>query len=199
MIDRPALDRLKKWSKDDWTKKEAVCVGDDRDDLVAASRRLVTRLKPLIDLDLEGFGAARALLLSLLAEVDGRRRVRGLVTFSDLLELTARLFDTHDEVCRSERRRMDQLLVDEFQDTDDVQCRMVERLALEGAEEERPGLFVVGDPKQSIYAWRSADLAAYDGFVDRVLEARRRPRPADPQLPLGASRSSTRWSGWLRR
>ncbi len=170
-IDRPALERLKKWSKDDWTKKEEASVGDDLDAVVAASKRLVTRLKSLTDLDLGGFGAARALLLSLLAEVDGRRRVRGLVTFSDLLELTARVFESHEEVCRSERRRMDQLLVDEFQDTDDVQCRMVERLALEGAEEERPGLFVVGDPKQSIYAWRSADLAAYDGFVDRVLES----------------------------
>jgi ATP-dependent exoDNAse (exonuclease V) beta subunit len=169
VVDGPALDRLKKWSKDDWTKKALACVGADREEVVAATERLVTRLKSLVDLDLEGFGAARTLLLSLLAEVDSRRRVRGLVTFSDLLELTARLFDTHEEVCRSERRRMDQFLVDEFQDTDDVQCRMVEHLALEGAEDERPGLFVVGDPKQSIYAWRSADLAAYDGFVDLVL------------------------------
>jgi len=169
-IDGPALARLKKWSRNDWTKKEEASVGDGRDGVGAASERLVTTLKTLIDLDLEGFGAARALLLPLLADVDNRRRGRGLVTFSDLLEFTARLFDTHEEVCRSVRRRMDQLLVDEFQDTDDVQCRMVEHLALEGAEEEQPGLFVVGDPKQSIYAWRSADLAAYDGFVDLVLE-----------------------------
>ena len=33
---------------------------------------------------------------------------------------------------------------------------------------ERPGLFLVGDPKQSIFAWRNADLAAYDDFAERL-------------------------------
>jgi len=51
-----------------------------------------------------------------------------------------------------------------------VQCAIVERLALgerpRGAE--GPGLFVVGDPKQSIYGWRNADLAAYQAFRERL-------------------------------
>ena len=83
---------------------------------------------------------------------------------------------------------MDQLLVDEFQDTDDVQCRIVRRLALDGAEDQRPGLFVVGDPKQSIYAWRSADLAAYDDFVDESSTAVG-DIPADEQLPVRPAHS----------
>ncbi|MGB5891096.1 MAG: 3'-5' exonuclease, partial [Thermoanaerobaculia bacterium] len=65
---------------------------------------------------------------------------------------------------------IDQLLVDEFQDTDRVQCDIVRQLALEGPAEERPGLFVVGDPKQSIYGWRNADLEAYEDFLDRALQ-----------------------------
>jgi ATP-dependent helicase/nuclease subunit A len=121
-------------------------------------------------LDLGGFSAGRELLKSLLMEVEDRRRRQGVTTFSDLLSETARLFTDHPDVCRAERQGMDQLLVDEFQDTDTTQCSIVRALALDGSADRRPGLFVVGDPKQSIYAWRSADLAAYDGFV-KDLEA----------------------------
>ena len=69
------------------------------------------------------------------------------------------------------RRRIDQLLVDEFQDTDRIQSELLRWIALDGPVEERPGLFLVGDPKQSIYGWRNADLRAYDGFVALVAEA----------------------------
>ena len=68
------------------------------------------------------------------------------------------------------RRGLRQLLVDEFQDTDRVQCDLVGYLAM-GDDGRRPGLFLVGDPKQSIYGWRNADLAAYEAFVGQVREA----------------------------
>jgi len=71
-------------------------------------------------------------------------------------------------VAAAVRGRIDQLLVDEFQDTDRRQCRIVGAVGLEGPRSERPGLFLVGDPKQSIYGWRSADLEAYHDFRDRV-------------------------------
>jgi hypothetical protein len=66
------------------------------------------------------------------------------------------------------RCEIDQLLVDEFQDTDRVQCEIVSALALEGDAAERPSLFLVGDPKQSVYGWRNADVAAYLRFVERA-------------------------------
>src|SRR5262249_5826692 len=43
--------------------------------------------------------------------------------------------------------------------------------ALDGAKADRPGLFLVGDPKQSIYGWRNADLEAYERMLARVREA----------------------------
>jgi ATP-dependent helicase/nuclease subunit A len=73
------------------------------------------------------------------------------------------------------RGELDQLLVDEFQDTDPLQCEVIRWIALEGPEAERPGLFLVGDPKQSIYGWRSADLRAYHGFLSEILGPARRP------------------------
>jgi len=171
IVDAKALKRLRDWSKGAFGVKELARVDEVRDEVVRASGQLVARLKPFADLDLEAFGAARRLLGALLERVEERRLARGLTTFTDLLERTAELFEGHPSVCRAERQGMDQLLVDEFQDTDDVQCRIVTRLALDGPEDRRPGLFVVGDPKQSIYAWRSADLEAYDGFVRSLLAA----------------------------
>ena len=93
------------------------------------------------------------------------------MTFSDLLRRAEGLLASSPGVRREVVAGIDHLLVDEFQDTDDVQCRLVESLALSGDPASRPSLFIVGDPKQSIYAWRSADLAAYDAFVDRVVDA----------------------------
>lgn len=165
------FERLRSWSRGVFTTGEATALDDAADELTGPAARLVELAGSLINTDLDGFRAARELLAELMDEVERRRMARGIVTFSDLLSRTAELFENNDEICGAERRRIEQLLVDEFQDTDDVQCRIVDRLALHGGGEERPGLFIVGDPKQSIYAWRSADLAAYDEFKDRVLDS----------------------------
>jgi ATP-dependent helicase/nuclease subunit A len=97
-------------------------------------------------------------------------RARGAQTFMGLLRDARDLLESHPEVRRAVRNSLDQLLVDEFQDTDPLQCQIVRLIALDGAEDERPGLFIVGDPKQSIYGWRNADLQAYDEFVAEVLK-----------------------------
>ncbi|HSL17196.1 MAG TPA: UvrD-helicase domain-containing protein [Methylomirabilota bacterium] len=168
LIDSDARKRLRKWSRSDFAKGELTALGADADDFAELAGELFARLDGLRGLEPENFGAARRILAELLATVERRRTARGVATFQDLLERAADLLEAHDAICRAERRGLDQLLVDEFQDTDDVQCRIVRRLALEGPADERPGLFVVGDPKQSIYAWRSADLEAYDRFVELV-------------------------------
>lgn len=170
-VDSKSMARLRKWAKGEFGTKEGNALGGDCDGFARCAARLARRLEGLGRLDPEVFGAARSLLLGLLDEVERRRSARGIVTYTDLLDRTARLLEDHPGLCRAERKRIDQLLVDEFQDTDDVQCRIVRQLALTGPADERPGLFVVGDPKQSIYAWRNADLAAYDGFVDEVKAA----------------------------
>jgi len=160
--------RLKKWARIDLTKSERECFGETAPSIATVAGDLAAVFEPLVDLSPAELAAARSVLAPLLAEVEKRRSRLGIVTFGDLLRRADRLLGESPSVRREVGAAIDQLLVDEFQDTDEVQCRIVERIAFEGVEAERPGLFIVGDPKQSIYAWRSADLAAYDDFVERV-------------------------------
>ena len=105
----------------------------------------------------------------------GERRARGEVTFQDLLVLSAELLRESPRARRDLGRRYRRVLVDEFQDTDPLQAEILLLLASDPDTNgndwrnvvPRPGaLFVVGDPKQSIYRFRRADISLYD-FVKR--------------------------------
>lgn len=80
-------------------------------------------------------------------------KAAGAVDFDDLLLLTNDLFDKFPEVRRNEAERFDHLLVDEYQDTNQSQYRIVKALA-----EGHRNLCVVGDDDQSIYGWRGAEV-----------------------------------------
>ena len=173
-----AQKRLKVWAKGDLNKTELGALDEaGQVALPEAAGRLHAALEPLRALDPELLGIARPLLHGLLASVGQELRRRGIATFSDLLVEARNLLEQHPAVARAERARLSQLLIDEFQDTDGVQCAVVRQLALaddpdaSGGAAGRPGLFLVGDPKQSIFAWRSADLEAYDSFRDEVTAA----------------------------
>ena len=109
-------------------------------------------------------------------------RIRiGKLDFQDLLTLAARLLRQNPDVRRQLGERYRYLLVDEFQDTDPLQAEIMMLLSsepsgdAEGATVEdwrrvvpRPGaLFVVGDPKQSIYRFRRADIQLYGWVKER--------------------------------
>jgi ATP-dependent helicase/nuclease subunit A len=103
----------------------------------------------------------------------------GALDFLDLL-LKARDLVAHDEdVRRSFQRRFKHIFVDEFQDTDPLQAEILLLLASDDPSiskwrEVRPvpgKLFIVGDPKQSIYRFRRADVGIYRD-VYAMLEAR---------------------------
>ncbi len=168
----PALPKLEAWVHGNMTETEREALGEDAGPaLAAAAGELSRQLESLRRLDARRLDLARRALVPLLEAGARELRARGLVTYTGLLRSAHRLLLEHPALCARQRAEIDQLLVDEFQDTDAVQCAVVEALALGGPEAERPGLFLVGDPKQSIYGWRSADLLAYERFVERVLEA----------------------------
>ncbi len=98
------------------------------------------------------------------------RRRRGRLTFHDLLVVTTDLLRGDAEARRAVHERFGQLLIDEFQDTDPLQ---VELAALIAGDPDAPApwpetnvepgrLFFVGDPKQSIYRFRRADIRVYE-------------------------------------
>ncbi len=86
-------------------------------------------------------------------------RASGAVDFEDLIGLTARLGEDQDSLAGRElRERFWHVLVDEFQDTNRMQYRLVRALAA------RRNLVVVGDDDQSIYRWRGGDVRLIRNF-----------------------------------
>lgn len=130
-----------------------------------------------------------------------RRRRDGVATFDDLL-LWSRDLLRNDQARDYFRQHISRIIVDEFQDTDPVQADIVFCLAGEGAPpagndwtrmQPRPGvLTLVGDPKQSIYRFRRADLAVFDGIRAGVMR--------DHQQQITQNfRSSEPVIGWVNR
>ena len=100
--------------------------------------------------------------------VEAEKRRRGALDFTDLIDRTHRLFCDHDAIVEAHfRERFRFVLVDEFQDTDPVQigiiCSILGDLLQESAK-----LFVVGDPKQSIYLFRDADVTQFKRTRDLI-------------------------------
>ena len=122
------------------------------------------------------YPAVMRFLIDAAREFERERHATGSLGFDDLLLLAARLLREHPRVRAELGARWAHLLVDEFQDTDPVQAEVCFLLAAEpGAERDwrrvtpRPGaLFVVGDPKQSIYRFRRADIQVYDAVRARM-------------------------------
>jgi DNA helicase-2/ATP-dependent DNA helicase PcrA len=101
------------------------------------------------------------------------------VDFDDLLVRTAKVLRTNPAVRAECQARWRYLLVDEYQDTNHAQFVIASTIAGEGA----PNICVVGDPDQSIYGWRGADLGNILEFEEHY--------PACKVITLGENFRST--------
>lgn len=90
--------------------------------------------------------------------------------FDDIIMLTHRLFERHEDVLEECQERWKHILVDEFQDTDPSQSKLIDLLSgrLDGGPRS---LFVVGDVQQAIYSFRNADHRIMAGFASTYPEA----------------------------
>ncbi|MEQ9096723.1 MAG: UvrD-helicase domain-containing protein [Phycisphaerales bacterium] len=114
-------------------------------------------------------------------------RSAGAVDFDDLLLLTAKLLRKSDTARAELRERWQYLLIDEYQDTNRAQFEIAALLAGEAGKDGRgeagPNFCVVGDPDQSIYGWRGADISNILEFEQQY--------PACEVIPLGENFRST--------
>lgn len=155
---------LRNWS--DPAQRERVFAALEETSSVLTSYQTALRASAL---------AALVNSLSAFVEAAARDRIReGNLNFEDLLIEVRRVILENSEVRRYLQQRYRYLLVDEFQDTDPIQAEIVFLLAARepaATADAAPGwtdvtlepgkLFLVGDPKQSIYRFRRADIAAF--------------------------------------
>lgn len=99
--------------------------------------------------------------LQVAKEYEARMRRQNALDFDDLLLKVLEIFDAHHGVRDGYARRFRHVLVDEYQDTNRVQYRLVRHLA-----SFHGNLVVCGDPDQSIYGWRGADIRNILDFED---------------------------------
>lgn len=146
---------------------------DDFDD----ARRLIDAARRILTVDQALLAEALALLRPMVERVRHGFAADGWLSFDGLLARARVLLRDHPAVRERLKQDYRAILVDEFQDTDPVQYEIVLFLAEERghcaeAWQEvalEPGkLFIVGDPKQSIYAFRRADIEAFERVVEKI-------------------------------
>lgn len=96
-------------------------------------------------------GPADMLCAQAYARYQSALKAYNALDFDDLIMLPAQLFDDRPDILDKWRNKIRYMLVDEYQDTNTAQYRLIKQLV-----GDRQGLTVVGDDDQSIYAWRGA-------------------------------------------
>lgn len=93
------------------------------------------------------------------------KRKRNVLDFSDLIKYSLDLV-RNAEAGPEIKDRFRYIMVDEFQDTDPLQCELIYELCTKEKPYDGAALFIVGDPKQSIYGFRGSDLESFQNMVD---------------------------------
>ena len=173
-----------------WSIGDAALIGDERpDDLVSPVLQMLERMKQeLVPFDrLAAWTAVaedpeRAALmracLRLFRAYERECHKQRLLEFDDLLLLAVRMLEKNPRILERYAARYPHVLVDEYQDLNLVQERLVELVAAGGEP------FVVGDDDQSIYRFRGASRASLDRFIRSFPDAR--------TVTLGKNRRSSR-------
>lgn len=95
----------------------------------------------------------------------------GLVSYGDMLRLMHKAIVSNPSFVTALRTRLRYVIIDEFQDTSAVQWKIFRHIVLDDTQRDGTRLFVVGDPKQSIYAFQGADVHSYLNARAAILDA----------------------------
>ena len=114
-------------------------------------------------------------------EIDARKRRLQVMHYNDLLTQLAEALEEDDSPASQRmRQRWQVVLVDEFQDTDPIQWRVLDR-AFSG---QARAMILIGDPKQAIYAFRGGDVVTYLAAAATANDRRTLPRNYRSDAPL---------------
>ena len=140
------------------------------------------------------FEPLAAQIEDVLTRYTARKKAQGLMDFDDLLVLWLKLLREHEDVRELYQKRFQFVLVDEYQDTNQLQAELIDLLA-----ERYKNVMVVGDDSQSIYSWRGANYENIIEFPQRYpkaqvykIETNYRSTPEILQLANAAIAANTR-------
>ena len=152
--------------------------GISRDDVLKRRETLVQQLASFQErADADLAAQLQSDMQDLIDSYEDAKQATGKLDFMDLLIKARNLLRDNGEVRRFLLKRFARIFIDEFQDTDPLQVEILLLLAGSDAETKdwrrialAPGrLFVVGDPQQSIYRFRRADVGLYQEVRDHLL------------------------------
>ena len=153
--------------------------GVARDQVWELWQRLAERLEEFVDVANADLAALlRDELASAVGRYEEAKNSLGRLDFHDLLIKARDLLRSDGTVRAHLQQRYSHLFIDEFQDTDPLQAEILLLLAADNSEQDdwkevRPAagkLFVVGDPKQSIYRFRRADVVLYHDVKEMLAD-----------------------------
>jgi DNA helicase-2/ATP-dependent DNA helicase PcrA len=130
----------------------------------ANERKTVARI---VEARHRGMESAQAAIERVAVLYTERKRQGNLMDFDDLLALWVRLLEENREVRERYQRRFQFILVDEYQDTNQIQSDLIDLLA-----QMNRHVMAVGDDSQSIYSWRGANYRNILDFPRRYPDAR---------------------------
>lgn len=112
-------------------------------------------------------------LIQVLIDVDrlftrNKRKLR-YVDYEDLQLMVLKLLDNYD-IKKKYQQKFKYIMVDEFQDTNELQKGIIYKLTSIDSKIDRENLFIVGDPKQSIYGFRGADVEVFYDVMEDIEE-----------------------------
>ena len=112
-------------------------------------------------------------ILDLIIDIDMlytlKKREIGGLDYDDLQIITSNLLD-NEEIRNKYQNRYRYIMVDEFQDTNELQKNIIYKLVTKDSKLDGSNLFIVGDPKQSIYGFRGADIDVFYEVVEDIKE-----------------------------
>jgi DNA helicase-2/ATP-dependent DNA helicase PcrA len=123
-------------------------------DIFSLADNTLCGLKEIINTRYPYFEEVASGILKMRKLYQEKKRETNCMDFDDLLSLTVQLLEENEDLLERYRQQFEFVLVDEYQDTNSLQCRLVELLT-----GPQGNLMVVGDDAQSIYSWRGADVS----------------------------------------